>query len=243
MAARTAGTGPGLRIGRVTSAGAVDDSKMPRRRGRGRPPKSIEAIAKRRQDIIVAAYEVFAEKGYHASGIADIAEKLDLGHGTFYSYFDSKRDVLDHVLDYGVGEFLKALSIDDVESATTREELRAQVIGLGHRMYRESIDKDPRLPRLLVLEVSGIDEELLQRVLGLMESGIGMLVPVLADASRRGLLREDLDARSAARAMFGLMMSAILAETRAPLPPPERQRYLETVAAMLVDSRPSSPRP
>src|SRR5581483_1391867 len=43
--------------------------------------------AELRREIIDAAFTCFAENGYHATGIADIAARLGIGHGTFYRYF------------------------------------------------------------------------------------------------------------------------------------------------------------
>ena len=52
-----------------------------------------------RREIIDAAFDCFAERGYHATGIADVATRLGIGHGTFYRYFQNKRDIVDHVVD------------------------------------------------------------------------------------------------------------------------------------------------
>jgi len=46
-----------------------------------------------------ASERIFAEKGYHATGIANIATELGIGHGTFYRYFKSKHDIALHVFD------------------------------------------------------------------------------------------------------------------------------------------------
>ncbi|MET0796373.1 MAG: helix-turn-helix domain-containing protein, partial [Rhodococcus sp. (in: high G+C Gram-positive bacteria)] len=55
--------------------------------------------AELRREIIDASFECFAKRGYHATGIADIATTLGIGHGTFYRYFENKRDIIDHVID------------------------------------------------------------------------------------------------------------------------------------------------
>ena len=51
-----------------------------------------------RREIVEAAFECFTERGYHATGIADIAARLGIGHGTFYRYYENKRDIVDHVI-------------------------------------------------------------------------------------------------------------------------------------------------
>lgn len=52
-----------------------------------------------RQEILDAAVQNFAAKGYSKTSIADIMEQADLGTGTFYNYFDSKEDVLRCLLE------------------------------------------------------------------------------------------------------------------------------------------------
>src|SRR4030081_372015 len=72
-------------------------------------PPPEELAERRRREIIEAAFEVFATRGYTAAGIADIAERLGMGHGTFYRYFKNKRDILDQVVDYGVERIVSAM--------------------------------------------------------------------------------------------------------------------------------------
>lgn len=58
-----------------------------------RPEVTAEQKKIKREAILAAAREVFAEKGFHAAGIADIATRLDVGHGTIYRYFKNKLDI------------------------------------------------------------------------------------------------------------------------------------------------------
>jgi AcrR family transcriptional regulator len=47
-----------------------------------------------RQALVTAAYELFADKGYEATTIAEIAARAEVGTRTFFSYFPTKEDVL-----------------------------------------------------------------------------------------------------------------------------------------------------
>jgi AcrR family transcriptional regulator len=49
---------------------------------------------RRRDDLLIAARQVFEEHGYFETKVADIARLASASHGTFYTYFDSKDDVL-----------------------------------------------------------------------------------------------------------------------------------------------------
>jgi AcrR family transcriptional regulator len=52
-----------------------------------------------REQIIEAAMRLFAERGYHATTIADIAEAAEIAPRTFFSYFPSKEAVVFHDVD------------------------------------------------------------------------------------------------------------------------------------------------
>jgi TetR/AcrR family fatty acid metabolism transcriptional regulator len=64
-------------------------------------PDPIQELvtAARRKQILDAATQVFAEKGFHRATIKDIARVAGIADGTIYTYFASKDEVLIAVLD------------------------------------------------------------------------------------------------------------------------------------------------
>jgi AcrR family transcriptional regulator len=62
-----------------------------------------------RQQIIDSAMGLFAERGYHATTIADIAEAADVAPRTFFSYFPSKEAVVFHNVDRDMGSLAEVL--------------------------------------------------------------------------------------------------------------------------------------
>jgi len=58
--------------------------------GKRRTSKAEET----RQTLLDAALELFAEKGYSDTSVPDIVQRAGVGHGTFYEYFRSRRDIL-----------------------------------------------------------------------------------------------------------------------------------------------------
>ncbi|BBX73759.1 TetR/AcrR family transcriptional regulator [Mycobacterium shinjukuense] len=64
---------------------------------RRRRAVSEDEKSQRRDEIMSAAKEVFARKGFHATTVADIAKQAGLAYGLIYWYFDSK-DALFHAL-------------------------------------------------------------------------------------------------------------------------------------------------
>jgi len=55
-------------------------------------------ITARKEQILKAAAQLFAEKGYHRTTTRDIAKAADVSEGTLYNYFESKNDLLFGIL-------------------------------------------------------------------------------------------------------------------------------------------------
>jgi len=48
----------------------------------------------KKRNIIIAALEVFAQKGFNSATIKEIADKAGIGKGTIYEYFKSKNEII-----------------------------------------------------------------------------------------------------------------------------------------------------
>src|SRR5256885_2491170 len=98
-------------------------------------PPAPSRADRRREEILDAAARVFAQKGYHEAGIADIAGALGIGHGTVYRYFKNKDDIAAGVTGRAVGRLARALLGESPTASTTLEEYRAQAERLIRRLF------------------------------------------------------------------------------------------------------------
>jgi AcrR family transcriptional regulator len=208
------------------------EASAPSRRGRRPPP--AELVERRRTEIIEAAYEVFSTRGYSASGIADIAEKLGIGHGTFYRYFRNKRDILDQVVDYGVERIVSTLELETAQQPRTLDEFRDQLRHIGDRLFA-LLDEDPGLGSVVLLEATSIDEEMTLRVLGLLDTFGALGAVFLQNGVNQGFLRAGLDTASLGRALTSLTLPALFAAIRGEAGPEERRRYIEAMIGLVCD--------
>jgi AcrR family transcriptional regulator len=81
----------------------------------------------RSAEIMDAARDVFARKGFSETTMDDIAEAAGLAKGTLYLYFKSKRDLYLAALKHGIAE-LNAQTMRAVDAAQgAREKIRAWV--------------------------------------------------------------------------------------------------------------------
>ena len=73
----------------------------------------------RKQEILNAAIEVFAKKGYEKTSISDIAQTINVAQGLCYRYFSSKEELFDAALNYlwdeTVFQLRKRVAIYDIE--------------------------------------------------------------------------------------------------------------------------------
>jgi TetR/AcrR family transcriptional regulator, cholesterol catabolism regulator len=73
------------------------------RTGAGEEPRRSEKWKARRDAIVDTSAHVFAQRGYHATGIVELCEVNGLGKGAFYHYIGSKEELLaaihDRVMD------------------------------------------------------------------------------------------------------------------------------------------------
>ena len=76
--------------------------------------------ARTRERIFTEAMRLFAERGFDAVTVADITEAADIGKGTFFTHFPSKRDVFRYLGEQVVRVVLDA----DVGDGTAEERLR-----------------------------------------------------------------------------------------------------------------------
>ncbi|SNS91183.1 transcriptional regulator, TetR family [Anaerovirgula multivorans] len=60
--------------------------------------KIVKEAEVRKQEILVAARELFIKKGYEQTSINDILKIVGIAKGTFYYYFTSKREVLEAII-------------------------------------------------------------------------------------------------------------------------------------------------
>lgn len=59
--------------------------------------------------IILAASEVFSEKGFYLTTVEEVAKKAGIGKGTIYLYFKDKEDLFIQMLSYHFCELCRAI--------------------------------------------------------------------------------------------------------------------------------------
>ena len=140
--------------------------------------KKKDATADRRKQILRAAIEVFAERGFHRTRVSDIAKKAGVAYGLIYHYFDSKDAVLNSVFEDNWAVFLKVLR--DLRADVSRP--AADRLGKVAELLIDALRIEPAMIQVIIQEVSRSDrfvqpakfdafQEAFEGVRGIIEQG------------------------------------------------------------------------
>lgn len=190
---------------------------------------------RRRSEIIEAALEVFAEKGYHAAKIEDIAARLNIGHGTFYRYFKNKLDIFNHVVEDIISRATDFVSDIDPREPNTLEEYRDQLETIGDRLF-ELFKRHPQISRVLFYEAFGIDDEYMQRRIREIFDLFGRFTAMyLENGVRKGYLRRDLHIGETALAVNAALFEACRRVVSSEDPERAVKVWKETIIGLMLD--------
>lgn len=193
-----------------------------------------ERAESKRRLILEEALTVFAEKGYHGANIADIAQRLGMGHGTFYRYFANKHDLFVGVLDLALARLAQVVLGLPPMASNSLEEYRRQIQAIG-RAFLDLYREDARLGELLFFEASIVDETVRGRVHQVMELVVAGIAEYLRNGVSKGFLRKDLEVLTAARAVNAMMLEACRSTMRASDMAAASETWIATVSGLMLD--------
>jgi AcrR family transcriptional regulator len=138
-------------------------------------PRRRLSAAQRRERILAAAQEVFAQRGYHGSSLDDIARASGTSKALIYEHFDSKRELHDALLHEHAAELARRFAANAATGATGEERLRSGVdIFFGwvqerHEAWR-ALFRDAADPELAPL-IDKLQAQATQAIVALVPAG------------------------------------------------------------------------
>lgn len=160
----------------------------------------------KRDRIIEAARQLFAEKGFGGTTTQEIAARADVGTGTLFLYAQTKEDLLVMVFrDEIIG-----INRRSFKSAPKNASLLDQLMFVFHSMVRYH-DRDIETTRVLMRQVTVATsvERLadVKEMLDVVRVGIGDLIALHQESGR---LRSDIDHTGAAEVLFAVYLLGLL---------------------------------
>jgi len=166
--------------------------------------------ARRQQEILEAAKEVFFEKGIHRTTVDDVAAQAEVSKGTVYLYFQSKESILAHLLLEGLAILLSQLeaAYAPQEPLSTEKRLRQLV-----EAYWQFAQTHPNYFRLLLALDRGrfrerVSAEVYQEILTESKRGLELVANAIRQGTEEGLFSAD-DPLLMAGVLWGALNGAL----------------------------------
>lgn len=140
--------------------------------------------ASSRETLAEAACELFLERGYDATSVADITQRAGVSRSSFFNYFTSKSDVLWS----GVDERIKSATV-------ALDQLGPDVTGVAVRsvllLIVRDFEPDPLALALRNSAAMGLEDELV-RDTGLRHARLAAAISRAATVSGVDIVRSDI---------------------------------------------------
>lgn len=152
----------------------------------------------RKEQIFRTAAELFREKGYVASSMRDLAQKLGIEAASLYSHIRSKEEILHNICFEMAGEFRK--SLEEVEKQTTltaSEKLKRGIIG-----HVRVMAKDLTASAVFMNEHRHLSQPFLRDFLMLRINYINRFKSIIEDGVKTGEFKSNIDKKLAVMTLF-----------------------------------------
>jgi len=143
--------------------------------------------------ILDSAEELFAEQGFAATTIKQIAARAGVNSALLYYYFDDKEALYQAMLARLAGAFVDGGMLRLADAAHPADTLHRFIAGQVEALLRR-----PQLARILARELVDRSPHVESVVRDIVAGLFARLCSVIEAGQRDGLFRADLDARFAA---------------------------------------------
>jgi len=149
--------------------------------------------AQRRQDILDAARQVFFERGFHQPTVDDVAARAEVSKGTIYLYFESKEEILAHLLLEGLDLLLAQMEATCPPQSPPAPEAALRALANSYLTFSQT---QPHYFRLIMAFDRGrfeeqIAPELYQQVLDRSLQGLALVAQAIERGQAAGLFHVD----------------------------------------------------
>ena len=165
-----------------------------------KPRASAIDGAPKRDAILRAAIDTFAERGFFNAQVADVARGAGVASGTVYLYFRGKDDLLVSIFERTMKEALAEGRAVVAANAGPLERLRALA-----RLHLARLGRDRNLAVVFQVELRQSVKFMEQLSSTLLRDYLGLIRAAIADGQREGLFRSSLNATAAAKMLFGAL--------------------------------------
>jgi AcrR family transcriptional regulator len=151
----------------------------------------------RKEQVIRKAAELFREKGYAASSMRDLAQKLGIEAASLYSHIKSKEEILQSLCFDMATEFRKSLDEVEHQKGPASEKLRKGIVG-----HIQVMAKDLTASAVFMNEHRHLSQPYLREFLLLRINYINRFKDIIEQGINSGEFKETIDKKLAVMTLF-----------------------------------------
>jgi TetR/AcrR family fatty acid metabolism transcriptional regulator len=157
-------------------------------------------ITPKRDAILRAAIDVFAERGFFHAQVADVARAAGVAAGTVYLYFRGKDDLLVSIFERTMRD-----ALGEARTAVAGVQDPAERLRLFARLHLARLGRDRKLAIVFQVELRQSVKFMERFSSTLLRDYLGQIRAALADGQAAGVFRADLNATASAKMFFGAL--------------------------------------
>lgn len=164
--------------------------------GSGRDPLT-ERGRRTKEALVAAARVVFEDKGFAGTRMGDIAEQAGVSHGTVYTYFDTKEDLLAASVQQLVADIrasIRTAESDDPVERVWNANHRYLTAYLGHARLMSVVE-----------QAGAVDPQFAEIVADLRRTHARRVAGQIRKLQAAGLVPAGIDAEAASRALCAMV--------------------------------------
>jgi len=165
-----------------------------------RRPKAEPLPGPKRDAILRAAIDVFADRGYFNAQVADVARAAGVAAGTVYLYFRSKDDLLISIFERGMRVALEEGRALVAAIEDPRERLRQFA-----RLHLRRLGHDRNLAVVFQVELRQSTKFMERLSSTLLRDYLGLIRDAISDGQKEGVFRSEIKPTIAAKMLFGAL--------------------------------------
>ena len=151
----------------------------------------------RKEQVIRKAAELFREKGYAASSMRDLAQKLGIEAASLYSHIKSKEEILRSLCFDMAAEFRKSLDEVEKQSGSASEKLKNGIIG-----HIQVMAQDLTASAVFMNEHRHLSQPYLRDFLLLRINYINRFKEIVEEGMKSGEFKDNIDRKLAVMTLF-----------------------------------------
>lgn len=160
----------------------------------------VKASGQRRKEIFEAAAKIFAEKGYAATSIQDVADAVGILKGSLYYYIDSKEDLLFGVIqdahETGIANLEHIAAVEGDALVKLRAAVESHVVSNVQNLAKVGV---------FFNDFRSLSPERHELIIKARDKYDRQFRTLIRQGQQEGVIREDIDPKIATMGILGMV--------------------------------------